>query len=729
MHNRFQVLVVHLVVHIKGVLSGALGLSQGTAIIVAGCIVAFDWMLIKGSEVAASDHPSSGLHGFRRRWCAQAASSDPANDVPTDVTSQDDANLIVDSPDFNNESFLDNIDDAGLEGLDDFENFSDIPQMLEDIDSFSQGPQASEDGNMQQSVQSEASMFWRPTPKSKPQSLVQIDDPCDPKGVKRVADDLASRVVHKRLKDVKQPWQRGPLASLFGKPKQPWQFDDVMHCVGLPDYVSEPSSSSVAPVPPKSTEIGRQRIRASRMINDADDFRRVALSRFKVMILSQLESTKLGTSLQTFAGTLCTNDELSQIFTDVFAPKSSGTVIKRCNAVWRFYHWLQKRGGGSPFSQHEDVLYEYVSQLRLQAGATAPSQFVEAMRFCDGLFNFIQVPIDSSLSPRVVGAAHGSHMSKRIRKPAGLLSLDEIAELERLCIEGAPNHIHLFFSFMSAARWHDTMYIVETEFTEHRGIHLIEASTERHKTSRGKEQQMELLPFTALGQATLDVSWSESWGGARIRAGCLDWHYFLRSWSESSATWSPGRMSTAEGTCWLRELLEPLVGQAGSQKLTVHGLKATLCSWAAKSLMFSPEEQLALGHHVHPQYKSAMIYSRDNQIRLCTKLHFMFRKLREGSFNPDANRVSRLFELTQDLAVQQDIDEASQGSETSSDSDVASSQSEKEVEMEQQVQPRLRSADVSAQSCRIHEDITCYSSFGRRWSQVRMRKTSVIQPS
>ena len=101
-----------------------------------------------------------------------------------------------------------------------------------------------------------------------------------------------------------------------------------------------------------------------------------------------------------------------------------------------------------------------------------------------------------------------------------------------------------------------------------------------------------------------------------------------------------------------------LVGQARSEKLTVHGLKATLCSWAAKSLMFSPEEQLALGHHVHPQYKSAMIYSRDNQIRLCTKLHFMFRKLREGTFNPDANRVSRLFELTQDLAVQQDIDEA-----------------------------------------------------------------------
>ena len=81
--------------------------------------------------------------------------------------------------------------------------------------------------------------------------------------------------------------------------------------------------------------------------------------------------------------------------------------------------------------------------------------------------------------------------------------------------------------------------------------------------------------------------------------------------------------------------------------------------------MFSPDEQLALGHHVHPQYKSAMIYSRDNQIRLCTKLYFMFRKLREGGFHPDRPRVERLFELTQNLAVEQMASEASSQSGTS----------------------------------------------------------------
>ena len=72
--------------------------------------------------------------------------------------------------------------------------------------------------------------------------------------------------------------------------------------------------------------------------------------------------------------------------------------------MWRFYHWIQCRGGGSPFCQSEDVLYEYISQLRCQSGPTAPSQFVESLRFSDRLFGFDKVPVDSALSSGVVGA-------------------------------------------------------------------------------------------------------------------------------------------------------------------------------------------------------------------------------------------------------------------------------------------------------------------------------------
>ena len=59
-------------------------------------------------------------------------------------------------------------------------------------------------------------------------------------------------------------------------------------------------------------------------------------------------------------------------------------------------------------------------------------------------------------------------------------------------------------------------------------------------------------------------------------------------------------------------------------------------------------EQLAFGrgHHVTPQYKSAMVYPRDIfQIKLFTKRQFMYKKIREGLSHLDDSRVSRLFEL------------------------------------------------------------------------------------
>lgn len=55
-------------------------------------------------------------------------------------------------------------------------------------------------------------------------------------------------------------------------------------------------------------------------------------------------------------------------------------------------------------------------------------------------------------------------------------------------------------------------------------------------------------------------------------------------------------------------------------------------------------EQLAFGrgHHVTPQYKSA-VYPRDIiQIKLFTKRQFMYQKIREGLSHLDDSRVSRL---------------------------------------------------------------------------------------
>ena len=267
-------------------------------------------------------------------------------------------------------------------------------------------------------------------------------------------------------------------------------------------------------------------------------------------------------------------------------------------------------------------------------------------------------------------------------------------ELHKRIIAG-----HLLFSFAAAARWHDSMYVVSMDMSTAGDLVLLEALTARHKSSRGKEQQMELLPFTALGFATRDNAWGKDWVEARSEAGADEWTEFLHSWSESKHGWADSKMSTAEATSWLRELMEPHAGIERALTLTVHGLKATLLSWAAKSTLFTPDEQLALGHHVSAQYKSAMIYSRDNQISLCKKVHIMLSKIRDGTFDPDATRVSRLLQLAFDAALERQQESESDTSSSDDASSVASSDGEHDGDATRPSYRRLDAEDMDLDSC------------------------------
>ena len=111
------------------------------------------------------------------------------------------------------------------------------------------------------------------------------------------------------------------------------------------------------------------------MVCEEDDFSRIALTGFKTILLVQTDATRLALSLQTFAGTMCTNDELAQVFIDVSRVKQQArlqcdvTILSLASDAWR---WVT-------FCQGEDVLYGCVAHL-------GPSQFVEALRFSDGLF-------------------------------------------------------------------------------------------------------------------------------------------------------------------------------------------------------------------------------------------------------------------------------------------------------------------------------------------------------
>ena len=563
----------------------------------------------------------------------------------------------------------------------------------------------------QNSILSEGSQprFLEPRPKSRPQSTVR--EVTRSLGVKRTADEFASMKVHGHFSEMKQPWQRGPLSPLFAKQKSFWERPataSLFSVIGMSDHVTASDSAAAIPRPVKQLEATVQRLRMTRVVSSDDDFRRLSLSRFKTMVLLEVDATRLGLSLLTFAGTLCSNEELGQIFNDVFAPKSSGTILKRCNSMWRFSCWLQTKFLGSPFNQSEGIVYAYICHLRAsEAGATTPAQFVEALRFSNALLGFCKTSLDDMLSARVVAASHSIYLTKRVRRPAEVLTVSEVQQLEAICLQDESLHHrviagHFLFCMMAAARWHDSMHVVSMELSKADHLCLLEAATSKHKSSRTKEQQRELLPFTALGQTLAVENWADSWLSAREDSCSFGWCHFLCSWSEHQGDWADTKMSTAEATFWLRELLEPMVGPDRSAVLTVHGLKATMLSWAAKSMLFTPEEQLALGHHVSSHYKSALIYSRDNQIGLCKKIYDMMDKIKAGTFNPDGSRVQRLLQLTMARAQELQSEDDSDTSSTSTDaSSVASSEGEHR-EPEPSSFRRLDAADIDRDHCFIN---------------------------
>ena len=593
--------------------------------------------------------------GFRSRWIISAAAVSVSDlqdvDSAGPTTDPDSSWEQVESPDTEN-----------LFGK--FDNTDTLDSSMEALDRLDVLPL-------------QEPRFIHPKPKSvatKPASLS-----AESLAVKCIADELASRHVHKSTSDLKQPWQKGHLTCLFSRPKPFWdrlQSFQQLPLVGIADHIAASSTDSAVPMQIQHTELTVQCIKSSLLMSSTDNFRHVALAEFKRMVLLDLDCTRLGLPWRSFAGTLCSGSELSQVFMDVFSPKATGMILKRRNALWRFSCWLQTLGGGSPFKPDERVVYSYISCLRdLGAGPTTPSRFVDALRFANAFIGFASSSLTNMLSPRVTGATHACNMTKRFGKPAEVLKVAETAALEDICLNDPDLHRrliagHLMFCFTATARWHDSMYVISMDISTSGPVALLEAMTSKHQSSRGKEQQTELLPFTALGHVTIEDSWGDSWMKSRDAADVRSWNYFLNSWSGSEQTWTDSCVSTAEATEWLSELLDPRVGSDRASSLTLHGLKATLLRWATKSTLFTADEQLALGHHVNAPYRSAMIHSRDNQIDLYNKVNSMFTSIRDGTFDPDATRVSRLFQLALETALGRN-DESSDSS--SSDSDDASS--------------------------------------------------------
>ena len=453
-----------------------------------------------------------------------------------------------------------------------------------------------------------------------------------------------------RSRDIKMPWERGPLSPLFTRRFSDDVATSVKPCrIGLRDVLM-PSPRvylESRPLPTASFSAVNKRIAKCRIHLEDDELRTKALNQFKVLIAMDLQATQLGQSISNVLGNLDTAVDPLRVLRDATSNKATGTLLKRASAMWRFACWLESNSFGTCFDQSEQNLYAYMNYLRDSGAApTSAAHFVEALRFCNQVFKCQKMDISAVLSTRVTGASHSMFIKKRKLTQAPLFPVRAVQIFEDVCLHAKEVHKRviagaLLFCIFACVRWFDAMRIENLDSDKYSNMLILEASTSRHKTSMSKESKTRLLPYTSLGMFLDEHHWGESFISARASSGLDEQTLFLPSWNEVGASWSSYPMSSGECTCWIREFLEEEFGEK-AMTFSSHGCKATLLTWAGMTTLFSREERTLLGHHVEPQTRASTTYSRDSQILLQYKVSKLISLIKSQQLQPDASRAQRL---------------------------------------------------------------------------------------
>ena len=452
----------------------------------------------------------------------------------------------------------------------------------------------------------------------------------------------------------KLPWETGYAGMVISN-----KFPKLMHMVGeepmqigRSDFILGAASSSttvnhIALLPKLPGHM-----RCLKLMNwhaDADDLKRKALGLVRIMLESDFSATRVGKMMHDMAYNLSDEHLIRQLLEDTFAKKSPSTLYKRSRCFWKYFNWMK---GFYSESLHlsEDRIYRYVCHLRESGAApTSAKAFVESVNFFSHLLGFTTCNTDLVISARTKGVVHTMLLNKRPLDQARALTVQEVSGLEQLVVNPSSPTLGIlagFFLFciMNCCRFNDAQYSARLDLDSTDGLTILHSGTYQHKTATSADKRTTLLPLVCLGNVFDMDSWASSWILLMETAGWPEERdYLLPAYSEYSGGWLQRRMTSGEGTLWLRECLAAAeIDIYEKEKLpTTHSCKTTLLSWLAKSGKFDVSERQIMGHHLDGPSVSALTYGRQNFIPVLTKVAVVLGKIKDGSFSPDA-QPSRL---------------------------------------------------------------------------------------
>ena len=474
---------------------------------------------------------------------------------------------------------------------------------------------------------------------------------------------LQSSTKRARLYGDKLPWEDAAFSGVFGKaeifsgtivsgykhalaPTSIGAFE-VLQSETIHSRPFDLASSSSAPPVASIVLMGARRESSD------EDIRRMALCKFRDLILGDPAATNLGVSLRSMLDSGNGSHLIEQSFSDCFRAKASTTLQKRAKSLWKLSKLFAAGGLLTPLRFSEEDLYLALCSLReSKAGATSGQHIVEALHFLDSTAGFAIVDLGTALSGRCRGVARDMFLGKDPLQQKHPFKVEHVAWLEELIQYSSPMHCcvigQILFCVHAACRWRDSQRLKKLFIETSQNESLLHADAISSKTSLTMDAKTRFIPYAALGFGVGGIAdWALKWIQSRGEEGLTIGEFVLPSFSLKRECWLDQRMSSSEATCFLREYLAQRFPSENLANFSSHSCKSTLLTWAGRStaVVFTMPERRILGHHMDPGSKSVLTYSRESYTSLYAKVLLMYIKIRSGEFTPDLSAIERVLQF------------------------------------------------------------------------------------
>lgn len=503
--------------------------------------------------------------------------------------------------------------------------------------------------------------FYDPGSEYQEDPSIQVEDTVDNEaGWKTEA--YVALAKRQRLNQVKLPWEAPGFSSLFGKPDH-WHgtcldgFDKLFNPsgIGLSD-ISQSAVVQTREVTERLVEppVAPLALKKSRKEPVEEDIRFLAMQRLKDFVLQDPLATQLGTSLFHMVQANVNQMVVLQSFSDCFRMKASSTLQKRVASLTRLAKVLRSLGCLNPMRVREEQLYAALCEMRASgAGATSGQHILEGLHFLDSTAKFTLIDISMVVSGRCKGVARDMFLCKDPLSQKHPLSVAMVQHLEK-SMRFLDPHLQaicgqILFCIHACCRWKDSQRLKVLRLEKGDSEMLLFGEAISSKTAMTADAKTRFIPYLALGSGITSGNWAELWLLARGQEELGFNGFVLPSFSERSQCWTDRPMSASEASIWLRELLGAKVMPEEAKHFGSHSCKTTILTWVGRcnQVVFTASERRTLGHHLDPNMRSVLCYSRESYTALYSKVLAMYRLIRSGTFNPDLPAVDRVVQGAQ----------------------------------------------------------------------------------